>query len=380
MMQAVAGRYSVKMVPTSAHHPQSNGKIERMHRGLGEYLRMHMKEEDNPSWENLLPAFMMAHNCAETERERYSPAFLLYGKDPRPVGKVMDADIEWKDRESSVEELLEALETARKNITEIRERVRMKLEERYNKGRVDVELKVGDKVFMYENTGGKIKGKLSKRWTGPWEVKAVKASGNAVDIEVKGEIRTMNVDSVMKETEEWDAEDMKRPPIGVREDGLENTHSIEDKKEKEKKKEGNEEEDQGQGMEMDLGQPAGDPDLKYLIPEPEKEDKREEKKNKKKTDYIEPELLKDLPRKKKIDENKLKINDFCLIQTVDTRYMVRIHDIEGDIYTGQFMLSHEREKKVEDRRYMRAWWDSLVDKIRIGGTKPKGKSSLLRSI
>jgi len=204
-----------------------------------------------------------------------------------------------------------------------------------------------------------------------------KANGNAVDIDVNGEVRTMNVDSVMKERDEWDMEVMKRPPIGERDDDLEATQSIGKDKEEQKGDEKKEEKmREEEDIDKNMGHHIDNIEEKYNTQEEEKEEKKEnktEKKKQKKQNYIEPIEMKNLPRRKKIDEKNLKIKDYCIIQSENTRYLVMYYDKKEDILIGQYMLSHDREKEVEDRIYMRAWKDSYTEKIRIGGEKVNNK-------
>ena len=127
LMKDLAQRYSVKLAKTSAYHPQSNGKIERMHRNLGTYLRMYM--ENNAQWEKCLPGFVFAHNTGEKDRERYSPAFLVYGRDLRHSGQHMDSKVMYHHQEDMVAELISNIKKAMEVIKESRVRVRAKIEE-----------------------------------------------------------------------------------------------------------------------------------------------------------------------------------------------------------------------------------------------------------
>jgi len=87
LMEIVSKRYAIKQAFTSAYHPKTNGKLERMHRDLGVYMRIYL--ENNPGWEDLVPNFVYAHNTAEKDRERYSPAYLVYGQELRHQPKLV---------------------------------------------------------------------------------------------------------------------------------------------------------------------------------------------------------------------------------------------------------------------------------------------------
>ena len=58
----VAKSYGTKLVNTSPYHPQTNGKIERMHRDLGRYLKIFTKQVVR--WDENLTGFCFSHNNA----------------------------------------------------------------------------------------------------------------------------------------------------------------------------------------------------------------------------------------------------------------------------------------------------------------------------
>ena len=64
---------------TAAYHPQGNGKIERLHRDLKAYLKIWV--EKSGEWDRFLPGFVFTHNNTPARRDKYSPAFLTFGKD-----------------------------------------------------------------------------------------------------------------------------------------------------------------------------------------------------------------------------------------------------------------------------------------------------------
>ena len=169
LMKDVAKRYAIKLSPSSGYHPQTNGKIERMHRDLGIYMRLYL--ENNKDWENILPNFVLAHNTAEKDRDRYSPAYLVYGQELRHPADSIDNNILWTHQEDTIGEMLQTLRAAMQIITTTRNKIRARLEESYNENRRHVEMKVGDSVYAYENALSKIKGKFIPHWTGPWEIK-----------------------------------------------------------------------------------------------------------------------------------------------------------------------------------------------------------------
>ena len=65
---------------TSAYHPQANGLVERNNRTIENSLLkvLNQKPED---WPDALPGVLFAYNTSRHKSTRYTPFFLLYGRD-----------------------------------------------------------------------------------------------------------------------------------------------------------------------------------------------------------------------------------------------------------------------------------------------------------
>lgn len=66
---------------TTAYHPQTNGLDERFNRTLGDMLAMYIAS-DHSNWDVVLPFVTYAYNTAVQSTTRFSPFFLLYGREP----------------------------------------------------------------------------------------------------------------------------------------------------------------------------------------------------------------------------------------------------------------------------------------------------------
>src|SRR6185437_12375098 len=60
---------------------------------------------------------------------------------------------------------------------------------------------------------GKLGGKLSKRWTGPWKVTELRGS-NAAQLEKDGKQTVRNVASILPLGASWSPEEIRRGPVG----------------------------------------------------------------------------------------------------------------------------------------------------------------------
>ena len=68
----------VKILP---YRPQSNARTERMHRFMNDVLAKYVVN-DPTSWDQYVPAMLMAYRTSVQSSNRYSPFFLLYFRDP----------------------------------------------------------------------------------------------------------------------------------------------------------------------------------------------------------------------------------------------------------------------------------------------------------
>lgn len=70
-------------VLTAIYHPQSNGKNERSHAILKEYIR-HYQTESEP-WDIILPKAMLNYNCTINRNTGYTPFELQLGYEPNSI-------------------------------------------------------------------------------------------------------------------------------------------------------------------------------------------------------------------------------------------------------------------------------------------------------
>ncbi|SCV66471.1 Integrase core domain protein [Anaplasma phagocytophilum] len=65
---------------TSAYHPQTNGLTERFNRTLSQMVSMYISN-DHRNWHSILPFITFAYNTSVQSTTRFSPFFLVYGRD-----------------------------------------------------------------------------------------------------------------------------------------------------------------------------------------------------------------------------------------------------------------------------------------------------------
>lgn len=72
----------VKQVVSLAYHPQTNGLTERFNQTLQRAL-LKMVQDNQHRWEEYLDSVLFAYRTSKQASTKYSPFFLLYGREPR---------------------------------------------------------------------------------------------------------------------------------------------------------------------------------------------------------------------------------------------------------------------------------------------------------
>lgn len=83
----------VKHIISTAYHPQTNGLDERLNQTLQRSL-LKMVEENQNEWEKYLDPVLFAYRTSKQASTKYSPFFLLYGREPRlPIDTIVGENV-----------------------------------------------------------------------------------------------------------------------------------------------------------------------------------------------------------------------------------------------------------------------------------------------
>jgi len=163
----------IKKIQTTAFHPESNGGLERSHRVLAEYLR-HYVHEDQTDWDEWVPYAVYVYNTTVHTTTGYTPFELVYGFRSEVPSALREAPAVQYNYDNYLTELRGRLqsshEVARQRLICRKE----KSKEYYDKDSETLEVRVGQKVLLFDETvrRGRSK-KLSPQYVGPYEVLAV---------------------------------------------------------------------------------------------------------------------------------------------------------------------------------------------------------------
>jgi len=163
----------IKKINTTAFHPESNGGLERGHRVLVEYLR-HYVAEDQKDWDDWVPYATFVYNTTTHRATGYTPFELLFGHRARVPTSLHERPTPRYNYDDYVSELKSRMQTAHAVARDrlVEGKVRSKRD--YDKGTVQLTLKVGDRVLLFdENVRRGRSKKLGAKWIGPYVVLAV---------------------------------------------------------------------------------------------------------------------------------------------------------------------------------------------------------------
>ncbi|CAG2220647.1 unnamed protein product [Mytilus edulis] len=159
---------------TTTYHPQSDGQVERFNRTLLSMLSKYVKENQR-DWDVHLQKVMMGYRTSEHESTKFSPAYVLFGRELRlpldvqyqlPDGSTAKNASEYVTR--TKERFLQAYEVVRENLGLSQKTMK----DHYDRKAFGEAFDVGDKVWYYDPRVKKGRSpKLNRPWKGPYTIK-----------------------------------------------------------------------------------------------------------------------------------------------------------------------------------------------------------------
>ena len=78
----LSSKMKVNRKVTTAYHPSGNGKTERSHRFLNDIIAKSLQGRMHEEWEQVVPAALFAMRTSVNESTKFTPYFLMFGRDP----------------------------------------------------------------------------------------------------------------------------------------------------------------------------------------------------------------------------------------------------------------------------------------------------------
>ena len=199
LMQELHSLLGVKPIFASVYHPQTCGRVERMHSTMKTCLRKLCAEKPR-DWNRYIPSVMFAMREIPSERTGFSPFELLYGRQARgPLAVLRDlweGGPEAVDREvhEYVVELQEKMKLSAELAAANSEKAIAKYKTYYDMKAQHRQLAVGDEVLLLLPDSKK---KLLMAWAGPYKIVEKRNRTNYV-INIKGEQKLFHANLLKK--------------------------------------------------------------------------------------------------------------------------------------------------------------------------------------
>ena len=196
-------------VTTSCYHPQSNGKVERLHRTIHDILAKKVGD-DRRSWDLYLNQTLAAIRFNISETTKFSPFYLLYSRDVvLPLDNILAPRRKYygdSHHEIAIQEQHRAFVLMRQH----QSAARQKQIDRSNKKTKDHNFAVGDLVY-YKNHHRR--GKLDRRWKPHYVV--IKKTGEVsyvIKDQLTGATTRVHAEQLRRANiEEWELPGVGRP-------------------------------------------------------------------------------------------------------------------------------------------------------------------------
>ena len=207
IIKIMSEKLGILRIKTSIYHPESNGKCERLHRVLNDIIAKRVASHQM-DWPAHVPAALWAIRTSVHESAKYSPYFLVYGRDPKlPVDLLFRPKFKYHGEEY-VPLMLERIHFAfldvKRNLRRSQER-----NQHYRPGEMPV-LAVGDAVYYHsKELGPNLSRKLAKSWQPHFRIIEAKANYNYVIKHIpSGTVKTVHAKLLRKAEgdENWDRE------------------------------------------------------------------------------------------------------------------------------------------------------------------------------
>lgn len=164
----------IRKIFTTAHHPQSNGLVERSNSSVLNTLKTYT-DDVGSNWDLYLPPIRFALNTAINTTTQETPYFLLYGIDPAlPVDVLLhNPELSFPDMSVYMQDLVRRLQHAHKIASDTYNATALKTKTKNDQASSLLNFHLNDKVWLYVPIVKKgTSRKLIHPWHGPYRVAA----------------------------------------------------------------------------------------------------------------------------------------------------------------------------------------------------------------
>ncbi len=163
LVQLITEKMRVSHIRTSPYHPEGNGKCERFHRFMVDSLaKLMLKDPDQTSWAKYLPSLLLAYRTSIQSSTRFTPFFLMYGRDPvLPMDTLLQPTVRYEG-DDYVPTMLQRMHRAFVHAQVHMEEARKRNKDLYDRKAESKSFTVGDAVYYQDKASQGTK--LSPTW------------------------------------------------------------------------------------------------------------------------------------------------------------------------------------------------------------------------
>ena len=160
--------FEIDQLRTTAYHPQTDGLVERFNKTMVDMLCSYVVESPE-TWNDYLPYITAAYNTSTHSSLKYSPYYLLYGRDANlatsllPPSKIRVI----RDSGDMAATMHKEWRTALAHASEYLANAKATQKWYYDANSYLTSFEVGDKVLLHEAV---TKGKFHMKWAGPFVI------------------------------------------------------------------------------------------------------------------------------------------------------------------------------------------------------------------
>ena len=171
----LCNQLGIKLAFTTAGHPASNGRVERVNRTLLAYFRKYISADSE--WLRQVPFARFALNTSSHSSTLQTPFYLLHFNDPLlPHELLLHPQPNYSERADA--DLLRRITRAYRETEEFNSAAFIRQKEAYDKRTQKRAFRVGDRVYITSSGDAKLGKKLRARYDGPFFVEKLLSSNN----------------------------------------------------------------------------------------------------------------------------------------------------------------------------------------------------------
>ena len=211
IVSGICQRFNIYRIKTSPYHPQSNGKLERMHKVFNDLVAKNTS--DTRAWENMIPSALLAIRTSNHESTKFSPFYLMTGRDPLlPLDTLLVPRARYYG-EDHHEHILQRHHKAMVAVQHNQQKARERTKRYHDRKAKEPDFEVDDPVYVYKHHRTS---KLEPRWEPYYRiVEKLTAVNFVVCNMLTGSLKRVHAMHLRKANLDWEIPNQKendRPP------------------------------------------------------------------------------------------------------------------------------------------------------------------------